>query len=101
MRESDRHTPEFLSWAAGRRTPAVPNLNLAPNPRLAAAGWERRFTAGHDRLEEAAALYRELGFEVHIESIEPDELSEICGDCRLATCFAYQTIYTRKLQPDD
>jgi hypothetical protein len=66
------------------------------NPRLAAEGWQRRFMADPIRAKEAIQLYTELGFEVHLETIQPSELSPACGDCRLAVCYAYQTIYTRK-----
>lgn len=66
------------------------------DPCLAAEGWQRRFTGDTIRAKEAIQLYTELGFEVHLETIQPSELSPACGDCRLAVCYAYQTIYTRK-----
>jgi len=74
----------------------LPNLVFAPNPELVAQGWERRFMADPKQAEEAERLYRELGFEVRAENIQPSELSELCGSCGLATCRAYVTVYTRK-----
>lgn len=76
--------------------PSLPDLEFPPNPELVAQGWRRRFMADPVRAKEAIALYGELGFEVRCESILPDELSELCGSCRLATCRAYVTVYTRR-----
>lgn len=73
-----------------------PDLEFPADPELAANGWERRFMADPVRVEEATRLYTDLGFEVRTESIDPDELSVLCGDCRLATCQAFLTLYTRK-----
>lgn len=77
--------------------PLLPNLEFAPDPALEAEGWQRRFMADPKQVEEATRLYTELGFEVRTEKILPDELSELCGNCRLATCTAYVTLYTRKI----
>ncbi len=88
----DCHAPK-----AGRiEIPILPDLNFTPDPSLAEQGWERRFMADPRQVEEATRLYTELGFEVRMETIDPSELNEICGSCRLATCRAYVTLYTRK-----
>lgn len=76
--------------------PLLPTLEFEADAALVAQGWQRRFMADPGRAEEAIRMYTELGFDVHIESVKPTELSEICGDCRLATCRAYSTLYTRK-----
>lgn len=76
--------------------PLLPNLEFAPDPTLAAEGWQRRFMADPRQVKEATRLYAELGFEIRIEEIQASELSELCGSCRLATCRAYVTLYTRK-----
>ncbi len=76
--------------------PLMPTLEFPPDAQLVAEGWERRFMADPVRLKEATQLYTEMGFEVRAETIQPDELSEVCGSCRAATCHAYVTIYTRK-----
>ncbi len=73
-----------------------PEIEFPADPTLVAEGWQRRFMADPARIEESTRLYAELGFDVRAEAIDPDELSELCGDCRLATCRAYVTIYTRK-----
>ena len=90
--EADCQTPE-----AGRiEIPILPDLEFTPDSALIEAGWERRFMADPRQVEEATHLYTELGFEVRTETIDPSELNEICGNCRLATCRAYVTLYTRK-----
>ncbi len=76
--------------------PLLPDLDFPPDPQLEAQGWTRRFMADSARAREATRLYTELGFEVRAEPIQFAELSLACGDCRLATCLAYVTIYTRK-----
>ena len=75
------------------------NEQLLPpgNALLQEAGWTRRFTALGRRLEEAAELYRQLGFEVLLEPADPDERAsagaESCRQC-FVTAYA-RTIYTR------
>ncbi len=75
----------------------LPTLEFPADPKLVDAGWERRFMADPTRVKEATQTYTELGYEVRTEIIQPDELHEVCGACRLATCRAYVTLYTRKL----
>ena len=75
---------------------SILKLDFPPDPNLIAQGWERRFMSDSDRIREATDLYTELGFEVRTESILPVELNAICGDCRLATCRSYMTLYIRK-----
>lgn len=64
---------------------------------LLEAGWTRRFTALGRRLEEAAELYRQLGFEVLLEPADPEEqVSAGAESCRQCFVTAYaRTIYTR------
>ncbi|MDH5506785.1 MAG: hypothetical protein OEZ02_06155 [Anaerolineae bacterium] len=69
----------------------------SPNPQLTAQGWERRFMAAPDRMQEAIDLYTELGFEVHIEEVRAAEFNQVCGDCSSLACSSFATIYTRKL----
>jgi len=77
----------------------LPTLDFPADPELVVGGWERRFMADPTRAEEATSIYKELGFEVLTVAIEPSELSVLCGDCRLATCQAYVTLYTRRTPP--
>lgn len=65
-------------------------------------GWQRRFVVAEPRLSEMAELYKETGFEVHLEPLsaveEPDKGSEECQECTI--CFEgvedqYMVIFTR------
>ena len=60
-------------------------------------GWIRRFTAFGRRLNEAAELYSELGFEVRLEPVdlyqEETMGAESCIDCFVI--MQARTIYTR------
>ncbi len=76
-------------------TALYPDLDIPPDPRLIAEGWERRFTADPRGTKEAIQLYTEMGYEVHTEPVKPTELSDDCQGCALATRF-FMTIYTRK-----
>ncbi|MFH1033510.1 MAG: hypothetical protein V1806_03305 [Pseudomonadota bacterium] len=38
---------------------------------LLAQGWKKQFMANEPRLSEAVAQYRELGFQVHLEPVDP------------------------------
>lgn len=68
---------------------------LAPDPRRAAEGWERRFITDAARADEVVALYRSLGFEVAADPLRLEEMPEDCEDCQLAL-LAFRTIYTRR-----
>ncbi|MGQ9507844.1 MAG: hypothetical protein ACUVTN_00440 [Thermodesulfobacteriota bacterium] len=57
-------------------------------------GWEKRFTMDEPRLSEMVEQYRELGFEVLIEPVDPS--SEDCMSCLERDPNRYKTIYTRK-----
>ena len=66
-------------------------------------GWTRQFVANEPRLSEAVELYKETGYEVHLEPIpeagNPSDLPMVGSDC--TTCFEgtedqYKIIFTRK-----
>lgn len=59
------------------------------------SGWERRFVAVGPRLDEAATLYRSLGYEVRLERLGAEDMREECGDCRLALEL-FRTLYVRR-----
>ena len=65
--------------------------------KLQAAGWTRRFTAIGRRLNEAVELYRQLGFDILLDSVDLDEEEtagmESCKQCLVT--FQACTIYTR------
>ncbi len=48
------------------------------------------------RLNEYIELYTSLGFEVHTETVQPEEIGPECTDCRLIICRQFVTLYTRK-----
>jgi hypothetical protein len=77
-------------------------------------GWIKQFVANEPRLSEAVELYREAGFEVHIEPLAEGQECETCAgheeprECRV--CFdgfedLYKIIFTRakkeKTRADD
>ena len=69
---------------------------MATGPALLTReGWERRFMAAGDRIEESAEIYRRLGYTVRIELPTPAELREECGDCQLALTM-FRVVYTRR-----
>lgn len=62
---------------------------------LAREGWGKKFVAAEPKLSEYVKMYDELGFEVHLEPVTPQELAQECSTCFLAQCDMYRTIYTR------
>ena len=71
-------------------------LDVLGSPALRKEGWVRRFLAAPDRQEEASQLYEEMGFEVRIEHIKPDDFGDQCTDCASVVCDSYVVIYTRE-----
>jgi hypothetical protein len=61
-------------------------------------GWKKRFTTDEPRLSEMIEEYKELGFEVLLESV--DTSSEECTSCITASSDRYKTIYTRQKSND-
>jgi len=68
---------------------------LRADPVLLADGWERRFITDRGRVEEMTALYRDLGYEVRVESIAPADVGDDCEDCQLVR-YRFCMIYTRR-----
>lgn len=58
-------------------------------------GWIKQTTYDEPRLSEIAEMYREMGFDVHIEPFNPNDETE-CSECMKAQPDRYKTIYTRK-----
>lgn len=64
---------------------------------LESQGWVKQFTADEPRLSEAAEEYKELGFEVHLEPVDPLQIPVgECNRCLLADGDRYKEIYTRR-----
>jgi hypothetical protein len=76
--------------------------------RLEKEGWVRQFVSNEPRLSEAINLYKELGFDVHLEPLPKGQECGTCagtdtqkepGECRV--CFEgsedqYKIIFTRQ-----
>ena len=70
---------------------------------LIAEGWERRFIACEPRLSEMIEMYKEIGFEVHLEPLPSKEEMDRSG-CEESGCTAcydadperYRIIFTRQ-----
>lgn len=67
------------------------------------AGWERRFIACEPRLSEMVEMYKEIGFEVHLEPIpSKDEIDQAsCEESGCTACYdadpeKYRIIFTRQ-----
>jgi hypothetical protein len=77
--------------------PVSTNVAQIRSAQLQAEGWTRRFTALGRRLNEAAELYRQLGYEVRLEPVDLNEEettgAEGCKDCFVT--MQARTIYTR------
>ncbi len=61
---------------------------------LEAQGWTRQSMMDEPRLTEVVEMYRELGFEVHLEPFKPDE-EDGCTTCMDQEPERYKVIYTR------
>ena len=68
---------------------------MSREEELKKEGWEKRFTIDEPRLSEMADQYKELGFEVSLEPVDPT--TEECISCIAADPKRYKTIYTRKI----
>lgn len=69
---------------AGCPAPAggVLGCHLGVGRAADAEGWEWRVNAEGAKLQQAVDSYRELGFEVRMEPIDLNGLSEACSGCR-------------------
>jgi hypothetical protein len=80
------------------------------NEKLEREGWVKQFIANEPRLSEAVELYKEAGFDVHLEPLPKGRECEACagpeekGECRV--CFEgfedqYKIIFTRRRRDED
>jgi hypothetical protein len=67
---------------------------------LLAQGWQKQFMADEPRLSEAVEEYRNLGFEVHLEAVDPRACAESkeCTACFESpeTAGRFKIIFTRR-----
>ena len=61
---------------------------------LVAQGWQRKSTIDEPRLSELVEAYRRIGCAVHLEPLDPSDLSD-CGECLKTDSDRYKTIYIR------
>lgn len=57
--------------------------------------WKKQSTSDEPRLSELVEMYKEIGFEVHLEPFHPDE-EPGCSECMKISPDRYKTIYTRE-----
>jgi len=69
---------------------------MAKSEELKKQGWIKRTTIGEPRLTEIVDEYRALGFEVHLEPVNLDEVDEECRRCYGNEGDKIQTVYIRK-----
>jgi hypothetical protein len=73
--------------------------------KLEREGWVKQFVANEPRLSEAVELYKDAGFDVHLEPLPKGQECETCAgaeekrECRI--CFEgfedqYKIIFTRR-----
>ena len=68
---------------------------LTPEEELVSEGWEKRATYDDQRLSEIVEVYKEIGFEVHLEPFNPTN-EKGCAECLALTPDRFKTIYTRR-----
>lgn len=82
-------------------------MGKSPLALLEEQGWSRQFVANEPRLSEAVEMYRELGFEVHLEPLPGEPECKGCagaeGEKGCRVCFEgvedqYKIIFTRPRQ---
>lgn len=67
---------------------------MTTDERLKAEGWKRQNTIDEPRLSELVRMYSDMGLEVHLEVIHPEEIDH-CDECMRLHPERYKTIYTR------
>lgn len=76
---------------------------------LESEGWEKKFIASEPRLSEAVEVYKEAGFEIHLEPLPKEPECKTCtgkeekngGECRV--CFEgiedkFKIIYVKPVE---
>jgi len=76
--------------------PIVKQKMSKTEEELAKNGWMKQNTIGEPRLGECVELYESLGYEVHLEPVHPNEMTEECRKCYEKELETVKTIYTRK-----
>jgi hypothetical protein len=58
-------------------------------------GWQKQSTTDEPRLSELAEMYKDIGYDVHLEPFHPEE-EPGCTECMKLQADRYKTIYIRK-----
>lgn len=69
---------------------------MSKEEELKKQGWTKQFIACEPRLSEAVELYKSLGLEVRLETLDLEELDQQCKVCYEAEKDRYRIIYTRQ-----
>jgi len=68
---------------------------VVDDPALIAEGWQRRFVADLKRAEEAREIFSELGLEVFVKPLQPEDMTAACMAGAAAGGGCQVVIYTR------
>jgi hypothetical protein len=66
---------------------------------LTREGWRIQSTNDEPRLSELAEMYKEIGYDVHLEPFHPEE-EPGCTECMKLQADRYKTIYIRKAEEE-
>ncbi len=69
---------------------------IPADPKLLAEGWVRRHMTDAARAAESAELYSDMGFEVKLRPLTPQDLGPKCQACAASICGSYVMVYTRR-----
>ena len=67
---------------------------VKPKEQLENEGWKTASVSGGDHLKRALDMYHELGIEIYLEELKPEEC-EGCTECYQASNETIYRIYTR------
>jgi hypothetical protein len=70
--------------------------DLVMSEELEKDGWVKRTTIGEPRLSEVVNEYKVLGFEVHLEPVNLEEMDDDCRRCYGSDIDKFKTVYVRK-----
>ncbi len=69
---------------------------IPADPKLLAEGWVRRHMTDAARAAESAELYSDMGFEVELRQLTPQDLGSKYQGCAASICGSYVMVYTRR-----
>jgi len=78
-----------------RMVDSYTGCNIPAKETLINEGWEFRCNTDELRLNEVIDVYKELGYEIHLEPINLEGLSEDCDGCA-GMLSRFKAVYTRK-----